>query len=71
MIADIPEKRPAEAKIKTFFGSPISKPMATVELRRHHAGRILRWTPQITSKDNGAIAQFVRNNLVAVDIVRK
>jgi len=42
-----------------------------VELRHHHAGRIMRWTPQIIGKDNGAVAQIVRNNIVAADIVRK
>jgi len=42
-----------------------------VELRRHHAGRIMRWTPRIIGKDNGAVAQIVRNNIVAADIVRK
>ena len=35
--------------------------MKNVELRRHHAGGIMRWTPQIISKDNGAVAQIVRN----------
>ena len=43
----------------------------SVELRRHHAGRIMRWAPQIIGKDNGAVAQIVRNNIVAADIVRK
>jgi len=45
--------------------------VATVELRRHHAGRIMRWMPRIIGKDNGAVAQIVRNNIVAADIVRK
>ena len=44
---------------------------SSVELRRHHAGRTMRWTPRIIGKDNGAVAQIVRNNIVAADIVRK
>ena len=46
-------------------------PSGSVELRRHHAGRIMRWTPRIIGKDNGAVARIVRNNMVAADIVRK
>ena len=48
-----------------------NSPCISVELRRHHAGRTMRWTPRIIDKDNGAVAQIVRNNIVAADIVRK
>ena len=41
-----------------------------VELRRHHDAKIMRWTPWIIGKENGAIAQMLRNNSVAADIVR-
>ena len=42
--------------------------VVVVELQRHHAGRIMRWTPRIIGKDNGAVAQIVRNNIVAADV---
>ena len=32
-------------------------------------GRILRWTSQVISKDNGAIGQIFGNNIVAANIV--
>jgi len=42
-----------------------------VKLRHHHAGKTMRWAPRIISKDNGAVARFVKDNIVAADIVRK
>ena len=41
-----------------------TNPVLPVELRRHHAGRITRWTPRVIGKANGTIAQIVRNNIV-------
>ena len=40
-------------------------------LRRHHVGDTMRLTPRIIRKENGTVAQIVRNNEMAVDIVRK
>ena len=48
-----------------------TKISAFVELRRHHAGKMMRWTPWIISNDNEDVAQNVRNNIVGADIVRK
>jgi len=55
----------------TLIVRSLREVLSVVELRCHHAGRIMRWMPQIIGKDNGAVAQIVRNNIVAADTVRK
>ena len=40
-----------------------------VGLRRHCARETMKWMPRTIGKDNGAVAQIVRNNGVAADMV--
>jgi len=56
----------SQSKLSPAFGNPITdngsalRNFVSVELRRHHAGKTMRWVPWIVSKDNGAVAQILR-----------